>query len=151
MWEVLLQGVFPGYTRALGGRQHKTWSRHICTEFAFHKPGANTQHLQHSWPCKLRNFKGNCHEMFDLHFSWFESIWAPDKQAKVFSNSVSISPRFSITKLSTRCAAHRGDTKMFLVRVNQHFILQIFSFIIDVFVPKGISSDCPIKTNQRQV
>ena len=31
-----------------------------------------------------------CHEIFDLQFfSWFEHIWAPDKQAKVFSNSVS--------------------------------------------------------------
>ena len=29
-----------------------------------------------------------CHEIFDLQFfSWFEPIWAPDKQAKVFSNS----------------------------------------------------------------
>ena len=52
-------------------------------------------------------------------FSWFKPIWAPDKQARVFSKSVSISPRYSITKLSPRvqhtaeivsaCAAHRGD------------------------------------------
>ena len=40
--------------------------------------------------------KGVCHEIFDLQFfSWFKPIWAPDKQAKVFSNSVSISPRYS--------------------------------------------------------
>ena len=31
-------------------------------------------------------------------FSWFEPIWTPDKQAKVFSNSVLILPRYSITK-----------------------------------------------------
>ena len=30
--------------------------------------------------------------------SWFEPIWAPDKQANVFSNSVSILLRYSITK-----------------------------------------------------
>ena len=33
--------------------------------------------------------------------------------------------------------------------INQHFILQIFSFMIDVFTPKRISSDCPFKSNQR--
>ena len=34
------------------------------------------------------------HEIFYLQFfSWFEPIWATDKQAKVFSNSVSISLR----------------------------------------------------------
>ena len=39
--------------------------------------------------------KGVWHEIFDLQFfSWLEPIWAPDKQAKVFSNSVSISPRY---------------------------------------------------------
>ena len=40
--------------------------------------------------------RGVCHEIFDLHFfPWLEPIWAPDKQAKVFSNSVSISQRYS--------------------------------------------------------
>ena len=42
-------------------------------------------------------------------FSWFEPIWAPDKQPKVFSISVSFSPRYSITKWSLQCAAHHGD------------------------------------------
>ena len=43
--------------------------------------------------------KGVCHEIFDLQFfSWLKPIWAPDKQAKIFSNSVSISLRYSITK-----------------------------------------------------
>ena len=35
--------------------------------------------------------------------------------------------------------------------VNQNFILQILSFVIDVFTPKRISLDCPFKGNQRQV
>ena len=35
--------------------------------------------------------------------------------------------------------------------VNHHFILQIFSFTIDVFIPHRISPDWPFKTNQRQV
>ena len=34
--------------------------------------------------------------------------------------------------------------------VNQHFILQIFSFMIDVFTPKSIFPGCPFKSNQRQ-
>ena len=33
-----------------------------------------------------------------LFWAWFEIIWAPDKQAEIFSNSVSISPRYSILK-----------------------------------------------------
>ena len=32
-------------------------------------------------------------------FPWFKPIWAPDKQAKVFLNSVLILPRYLITKL----------------------------------------------------
>ena len=40
--------------------------------------------------------KGVCHETFDLDFfPWCEPIWALDKQGKVFSNSVSISLRYS--------------------------------------------------------
>ena len=39
--------------------------------------------------------KGDLRPQF---FSWFERIWAPDKQAKVFFTSVSISPRYLITK-----------------------------------------------------
>ena len=38
----------------------------------------------------------------------FKPIWAPDIQAKVISKSVSISSRYSIRKLSLRCATHRG-------------------------------------------
>ena len=40
--------------------------------------------------------KGVCHEIFDLQFfSLFKPIWTPDKQAKIFSNSATISPRYS--------------------------------------------------------
>ena len=46
--------------------------------------------------CDTAPFKGVCHKIFDLHFLWFEPIWAPDEQ--VFSNSVSILPIYSITK-----------------------------------------------------
>ena len=57
---------------------------------------------------KSRNtlpLKGVCHEIFDLQFfSWFEPIWAPDKQAKVFSNGVLISPRIQIFK--KLCGVH---------------------------------------------
>ena len=43
-------------------------------------------------------FKGSVSRDFrPLFFSWFKPIWAPDKQPKVFSESVSISPRNSIT------------------------------------------------------
>ena len=53
-----------------------------------------------SLPEQRFTLKVVCHEIFDLQFfSWFKPIWAPDKQAKkVFSNSVSILPRYSITK-----------------------------------------------------
>ena len=39
------------------------------------------------------------HNIFDLYFFHDSN---PDKQAKVFSNSGSISPRYSITKFSLR-------------------------------------------------
>ena len=48
-------------------------------------------------------------------FLWFEPIWAPDKQAKVFSNS--ISPRYSITKFekfdSAVCSTPRSQNFRF--------------------------------------
>ena len=34
--------------------------------------------------------------------------------------------------------------------VNQHFVIQIFSFMIDLFTPKRFSRDCPFKGTQRQ-
>ena len=38
-----------------------------------------------------------------------------------------------------------------MILVNQHVILQIFPFLIDVFTPKRIYPDCPFKCIQRQV
>ena len=55
----------------------------------------------------ILSLKGSMSRDFDLRF--FKPICAPDTQAKVFSNLVSISPRYSIIKLSPQCAAHRGD------------------------------------------
>ena len=75
-------------------------------------------------------------------------MWAPDKQAAVFSKYFSIPRRHSITKMSPWCAAQCRVRHFFLI--NQHFILQIFSFMIDVFTPKRISPDCPFKSNQSQ-
>ena len=37
--------------------------------------------------------KGVCHEIFDF-FYFSDSLWVPGKQAKIFSNSVLISPRY---------------------------------------------------------
>ena len=85
-----------------------------------------------------RLFKGSVsRDLRPPFFSWFDPIWAPDKQAKVFSNSLSISPRYSITK---------WDKK---ILINQYFILQIFSFMTDVFTPERISPDCLFKINHR--
>ena len=93
---------------------------------------------------------GSVSKICDLQFfSLFQPIWTPDKQATVFSNSVLISSRYSLTKLSPRCAAHRGNQKFCIV--NQHFLLLIFSFMIYVFTPKRISPDCLFKSNNRQV
>ena len=60
------------------------------------------------------HLKGVCHEIFDLQFfSWFVRIWVPDKQAKVFSNSVSIWTIYSITKFkkfdSAVCSTPRSQ------------------------------------------
>ena len=53
--------------------------------------------------------KGVGHKIFDLQFfSLFEPIWAPDKQAKIFSNWVSISRRYSNFLKALQCASHRG-------------------------------------------
>ena len=88
--------------------------------------------------------KGVCHEIFDLHFFHDLTPFGPlIKQAKVFSNSVSVSPRYSITKWSPWCAAHRWEKNIFC-------ILHIFSFMIDVFTPKRIPPDCPFKGDKRR-
>ena len=53
--------------------------------------------------------KSMCHEICDHHFfsPLINSIFAPDKRFTVFSNTVSISPKYSIT-LTLRLAGHRG-------------------------------------------
>ena len=52
---------------------------------------------QNYWqiPTLLHNVSRDFQPLF---FPWFEPIWAPDKQGKLFSNSASISQRYSITK-----------------------------------------------------
>ena len=77
------------------------------------------------WWCRCTDLslKGVCHKIFDLQFFlWFKPIWAPNKQAKIFSNLVSILLRYSnfLKKESDsavcftprsqapRCASHRG-------------------------------------------
>ena len=50
----------------------------------------------------------------------FEPIWAPDKQPKVFLNSVSILPRYSIKKWSPPRAAHRRDSFLIYVFTNKN-------------------------------
>ena len=89
-------------------------------------------YLRIEWS-NVSDLKGVCHEIFDLRFfSWFQPIWAPDKQAEVFSNSVSISPRYSITKFeksTPRCASHRG-VKILVLAIPKNF-LQIFSYMIE--------------------
>ena len=76
-------------------------------------------------------------------FSWFNPIWALDKQAKVFSN-FDFAKIFKYKVISTLRAAHRWDQNIFLI--NQRFILQIFSFMMDVFNPKRISHNCLFKS-----
>ena len=57
-----------------------------------------TVHITYS-SIALSRLKGVCHKIFyPCFFSWLKPIWAPDKQPKVFLNSVSISPRYAITK-----------------------------------------------------
>ena len=88
--------------------------------------------------------KGVCQEIFD--FDFFHGWNLP--KCSIF---VSISPRYSIIKLSLRCTLYRTLRRQNMFLVNQHVILQIFSFLIDVFTPKRIYPDCPFKCIQRQV
>ena len=77
--------------------------------------------------------KGVCHEIFDLQFfSWFEPIWAPDKQAKYFRIRFWFRRdiRSQSSKKSTpRCATHRGVKILGLD--NQPNFLQLFSYMIE--------------------
>ena len=98
-----------------------------------------------SWTNSL--FKGSVsRDFWPLFFPWFKPIWAPDKQAKVFSNLVSISPWYSITKFEkfncAVCTTLRSQN--FRLSKSKSF-LQIFSFMIDVFTPKGFFLIVPLK------
>ena len=55
-----------------------------------------------------------------LFLSRFKPIWAPDKHAKEFSNSVL---RYSIIKLSPQCAAHRGDRLFGVYKDHLHGVI----------------------------
>ena len=56
--------------------------------------------------------------------------------------------RSQSSKNSTpQCAWHHGVNILGLANLKN--VLQIFSFMIDVFTPKRISLDCPFKSNQR--
>ena len=84
-------------------------------------------------------------------FSWFKPIWAPDKQAKEkeFLNSVSILQRYSITKFETFdsgvCMTQR--VKNFRLGKSKT-ILQIFSFMTDVFTLKEFLLIVPLKATR---
>ena len=76
------------------------------------------------------------HKIFYLHFFYFSTPWRSLINRLIY---------FRI--LTPRCAWHRGVKILFLV--NLIFLLQIFSSMIYVFIPKRISPDCPFKSNQR--
>ena len=62
--------------------------------------------------------KGQSHEIFDPQFfSSFEPIWTPDKQAKVFSNSVTISLTYSNFSMESTDSAqyHTEQSKKNLI------------------------------------
>ena len=96
-----------------------------------------------SW--KIWSSKGKCHKIFGPYFfSWFEPIWATDKQPKVFSNSVSISEIFNHNVISAVCRTPLRS-KIFL---NISTFYASNPFFHD---RGGISSDCLFKSNHRQV
>ena len=97
------------------------------------------------------NLKGVCHEIFDIQFlSWFEPIWAPDEQAKVCSNSVSISPRYLITKFEKFDFAVCMTlwSQNFRLSKSKKFSSNIFFHDRSVHLKKD-SHHCPFKSNQR--
>ena len=88
--------------------------------------------------------------MWDNFLSWFETIWAPDKQAKVFFQ-IRFWYRQDIWSQSSKnstphCAWHQGVKILDLA--NNFFLLQIFFFMTDVFTPKGFLLIVPIKATR---
>ena len=94
-------------------------------------------------------FKGSVSRDFQpLLFSRFDPTWAPDKQAKVFSNLVSIWPRYSQCCLPDVCCTQRRS-KIFL-RKPTFYTSNLF-FHDRCVHNKRIYPDCPFKSNQGQV
>ena len=96
--------------------------------------------------------KGVCHEIFYPYFFMIRThIWASDKQANIFSNSVSISPRYSITKWSPRFAAHCWDdlrgvhqsiVQMTIKKIDNILKLSIAPQKVEIFDHKVVSAVC---------
>ena len=90
--------------------------------------------------------KGVCQEIFDFDFFHGWNLSGPLKCSILFRF------RHDIQSQSCLCGVqHRTLRRQNMFLVNQHVILQIFSFLIDVFTPKRIYPDCPFKCIQRQV
>ena len=88
-------------------------------------------------------FKGSVSRDFRLlFFSWFEPIWATDKQPlSIFEFSFDLAEIFDHKVISALCSTPLRSTNFL---INQHFML-IFSFMIYLFSPKRISPDCLFK------
>ena len=82
--------------------------------------------------------KGVSHEFFYLHFFMIRIHLAPDIKAKVFSNFVSISPRYSIIKLEN---SESPTSKFYRLSKSTFYY----------FNDRRISPDCSFKSNLRQV
>ena len=90
----------------------------------------------------MSNFlKGVCHEIFDLRFFMIRTHLGP---WSIFKFSFDFAEIFNH---KVRKIRHRRVKILGLA--NKNFVLQIFSFMIDLFTPKRISLDCPFKSNQR--
>ena len=64
-------------------------------------------------------------------FPWFELIKAPDKQAKVFSNSVLILPIYSIKKFeNSDQGVPKKETKMFNFVKDGYTLHTVYTFLI---------------------
>ena len=101
--------------------------------------------ISYNMPC----LKGSVSRDFrPSFFSWYEPFWATDKQAKIFSNLVSISPKNSNiwalkVVLSPRCAAapQRQNNKQLSDQIswrNRNRIRKYFSLFI--MGPDGFES-----------
>ena len=77
-----------------------------------------------------------CHKIFYLNFLWFEPIWVPDKQAKVFLNSVLISPHHGDHLRGVQYTVESrapNFEKCTLQRQTAHCEPKYKSFCIDIF------------------